>query len=98
MKDISLTLEEKKIYVMTGPNGGGKSSLAKTIMGINRPVSGKIFLDDVDITDMSITERARLGIGYAFQQPPRFKGLSVRNFLKIAAGKGRGREQVRRSL
>ena len=86
LKDINLTLEEKKLYVMTGPNGGGKSSLAKAIMGIYRPVSGRIFLDDIDITDLSITERARLGIGYAFQQPPYFKGLRVRDFLDIAKG------------
>jgi Fe-S cluster assembly ATP-binding protein len=87
LKNINLTLEERKIYVMTGPNGGGKSSLAKAIMGIYRPTSGKILLDDNDITDMSITERANLGIGYAFQSPARFKGLRVRDFLKIASGK-----------
>jgi Fe-S cluster assembly ATP-binding protein len=86
LKDINLTLEEKKIYVMTGPNGGGKSSLAKSIMGIYRPTEGKILLDGTDITDLSITERAHLGIGYAFQQPARFKGLNVRDFLKLAAG------------
>lgn len=86
LKDISLTLENKKIYVMTGPNGGGKSSLAKAIMGIYPSSQGTILLDGVDITDKSITERARLGIGYAFQQPARFKGLKVRDFLKLAAG------------
>lgn len=87
LKDVSLALEEKKIYVMTGPNGGGKSSLAKAIMGIYKTTGGKIYLDDTDITDMTITERAKLGIGYAFQQPARFKGLRVRDFLELAAGK-----------
>ena len=86
VNDVSLTLENKKIYVMTGPNGSGKSSLAKAIMGIYQPTAGKILLDGVDITNMSITERAKLGIGYAFQSPARFKGLTVRNFLKLAAG------------
>lgn len=85
LKNINLRLEEKKIYVMTGPNGGGKSSIAKTIMGIYRPDSGKIILDGEDITDKSITERARMGIGYAFQQPPRFKGLQVKELLSLAA-------------
>ncbi len=86
LKNIDLTLEKKKIYVMTGPNGGGKTSLAKAIMGIYRTTSGTIELDGQDITAMSITERARLGIGYAFQQPARFKGLKVNEFLKLAAG------------
>jgi len=84
--NINLTLEDKKIYVITGPNGGGKSSLAKTIMGIYKSTSGKIKLDGQDITELDITERARLGIGYAFQQPPRFKGLKVKEMLKLAAG------------
>jgi len=88
LKDISLSLEDKKIYVMTGPNGGGKTSLAKAIMGIFQPSAGRILLDGMDITNMSIDERARLGIGYAFQQPPRFKGLTVRDMLRLAAGAG----------
>ncbi|NLZ39355.1 MAG: ATP-binding cassette domain-containing protein [Firmicutes bacterium] len=87
LKDINLELEKNKIYVMTGPNGGGKSSIAKTIMGIYQPSKGKLFLDGVDITDKSITERARMGIGYAFQTPPRFKGLKVRELLTLAAGR-----------
>lgn len=86
LKDINLTLEDKKIYVMTGPNGGGKSSIAKAIMGIYQPTDGEILLDGMDITHKEIFERARLGIGYAFQQPPRFKGLKVRELLKLAAG------------
>jgi len=85
LKNINLTFYDKKIYVVTGPNGGGKSSLAKIIMGIYNPTSGKILLDEQDITKMTITERARLGIGYAFQSPPRFKGITVRELLKMAA-------------
>lgn len=84
LKDINLILEDNRFYVITGPNGGGKSSLAKIIMGIYRPASGKILLDGKDITDLSITERARLGIGYAFQQPPRFKGITVEELLSLS--------------
>lgn len=86
LKNIDLTLCEKKIYVITGPNGGGKSSLAKTVMGIYPATSGKIIFQGQDITNLGITERSKLGIGYAFQQPPRFKGLKVRDILKLAAG------------
>ncbi|ATW26018.1 ABC transporter ATP-binding protein [Candidatus Formimonas warabiya] len=87
LNKITFSLQENKIYVITGPNGGGKSSVAKIIMGIYRPTSGKIFFQGQDITDLSITERARLGIGYAFQQPPRFKGIKVKELLQLAAGK-----------
>ncbi|GAB1484987.1 ATP-binding cassette domain-containing protein [Aminivibrio sp.] len=87
LKDVSFTLDDKKIYVMTGPNGGGKSVLAKTIMGIHHPTSGQILLDGVDITHKELYERARMGIGYAFQQPARFKGIKVRELLEIASGK-----------
>jgi Fe-S cluster assembly ATP-binding protein len=86
LKDISLTLERKKIYAVKGPNGGGKSSIAKAIMGIYQPTDGKIFLDGTDITNMDIFERARLGIGYSFQEPPRFKGVKVRELIALAAG------------
>ena len=86
INNISLTLEEKKIYVITGPNGGGKTSLAKAIMGIYPVSKGSILLDGEDITKMTITERANRGVGYAFQAPTRFKGLRVRDFLSIAAG------------
>lgn len=86
LKGVNLNLEDNKIYVMTGPNGGGKSSIAKAIMGIFQPDSGQILLDGRDITGEGITERARLGIGYAFQAPARFKGIRVRDMLGLAAG------------
>ncbi len=86
INDVSLTVDDGKFLVITGPNGGGKSTLAKLIMGIEKPTGGKIFWNGTDITDMSITDRAKLGIGYAFQQPPRFKGLSVRDLLGLAHG------------
>ena len=85
IKDVSITLEDQKLYVITGPNGGGKSSLAKIIMGIYRPTAGKIFFDGLDITEMGVTERARLGFGFAFQHPPRFKGISVGRLLRMAS-------------
>ena len=86
INNVSLTLNEKKIYVVTGPNGGGKTSLAKAIMGIYPLSGGSIYLDGENISDKSICERALMGIGYAFQSPPRFKGLFVRDLLSIAAG------------
>ncbi len=86
LKDVSLTAEDGKFLVITGPNGGGKSTLAKLIMGIEKPSGGKILWNGEDITELSITERAKLGIGYAFQQPPRFKGLTVRDLLSLAHG------------
>lgn len=87
LKNVNFAFDEKKLYVITGPNGGGKSSLARVIMGIHKPTEGRILFDDQDITDLDITQRANLGIGYAFQQPPRFKGIKVRELLKIAAGR-----------
>lgn len=87
LRDISLTVEDKSFVVITGPNGGGKSTLAKLIMGIEKPASGQILFNDRDITNMDITERARLGIGFAFQQPVRFKGLTVKDLLVLSAGK-----------
>lgn len=86
LNGINLNLEKKKIYVMTGPNGSGKSSIAKVIMGIYPLTSGKILMDGIDITEKSITERARLGIAYAMQQPAHFKGMKVRDMLSLAAG------------
>ena len=86
LRDISLTLEDRFVAV-TGPNGGGKSTLAKIIMGIDQPTSGRILFDGTDITGMSISDRANLGISYAFQQPVRFKGLRVQDLLKLASKK-----------
>ncbi len=84
--NLNLTLEDDKFIVITGPNGGGKSTLAKLIMGIAKPTSGQILFNGQDITNMDISERAKLGIGYAFQQPPRFKGMTVRDLLSLAHG------------
>lgn len=84
---VSLDLDENKFYVLTGPNGGGKSSLAKLIMGIYKPKQGRIYFDEEDITDMTISQRAKLGIGYAFQHPPRFKGLTVGKLLELSGWK-----------
>ncbi|MBQ5840432.1 MAG: ATP-binding cassette domain-containing protein [Clostridia bacterium] len=86
LKDINLTIDERFVAI-TGPNGGGKSTLAKVIAGIYTPTSGRILLDGVDITDMSISERAKAGISFAFQQPVRFKGLTVQDLITLAAGR-----------
>lgn len=85
--NLNLVVEDRKLIVITGPNGGGKSSLAKLIAGIEKPIAGRIFLDGKDITDATVTERAQMGIGFAFQQPVRFKGIQVLTLLRIAAGK-----------
>lgn len=87
VRDVSLTVDEHKFVVITGPNGSGKSTLAKLIAGIEKPTSGSIYFDGVDITDKSITERAGMGIGFAFQQPVRFKGIEVLDLLRIASGR-----------
>lgn len=86
IESVSFTLEDGEMLVITGPNGGGKSTLAKLLMGIEAPDSGSIFMDGVDISGYSITERANAGIGFAFQQPPRFKGMTVKRLLSLAAG------------
>ena len=87
LNNINMDIDDSKFIVLTGPNGGGKTTLAKVIMGLVKPTSGQILYNGVDITDMSITERARLGISYGFQQPPRFKGLRVRDLLELSSGK-----------
>ncbi len=86
LTEVNLVLDEK-IVVITGPNGGGKSTLAKIIAGIIQPTEGTIWLDGMDITHMSVTERARVGVSLAFQQPVRFKGLTVKDLITIAAGR-----------
>ena len=85
LKRISLTFETGKLYVITGPNGGGKTSVAKVIMGIYQPDAGNIYDDGEDITALSITERSKRGIRYAFQAPPRFKGIDIGRFLRLAS-------------
>ena len=86
VRNLNMTVEDGKFVVITGPNGGGKSTLAKLIAGIETPSEGQIFLDGQDITDLGITQRANLGIGYAFQQPVKFKGIRVYDLLRIASG------------
>ena len=86
LKDINLEIDDRFVAI-TGPNGSGKSTMAKLIAGIIAPTSGKILMDGVDITDMSITERANAGISFAFQQPVRFKGITVLDLIRLASGK-----------
>ena len=86
IKDISLKVDDNKFIVITGPNGGGKSTLARLIAGIHTPDSGEIYMNGIDITDMSISDRARAGIAFAFQQPVRFKGIRVKDLLSLASG------------
>mgnify|MGYP000080173895 FL=1 len=86
LKNVSITIPDHKLVVFTGPNGGGKTTLAKVIMGLVQPTSGRVLYNGEDVTDMSITERARRGISYGFQQPPRFKGITVHDLLLLAAG------------
>ena len=94
VKNVSLDVEDGKFLVITGPNGGGKTTLAKLIMGLATPTGGQIFLDGEDITDLSITDRAKRGISYSFQQPPRFKGMKVSDLLTIAAGKALSHDEA----
>ena len=86
LRGIDLTIDNNKFVVITGPNGGGKTTLAKAIMGLVPATGGQILWNGQDITKLSITERAKLGISYGFQQPPRFKGLRVRDLLALASG------------
>lgn len=87
LDNINLKLEDNKFYVITGPNGSGKSTLAKIIMGINRQDSGQVLFNGKDISNMPINERANLGIGFAFQQPVKFKGITVYDLIKLSAKK-----------
>ena len=86
LKDISLTIDDRFVAI-TGPNGSGKSTMAKLIAGIIAPTEGRILMDGVDITEMSVTDRAKAGISFAFQQPVRFKGITVKDLISLAAGK-----------
>ena len=94
ISDLSLSLDSGRLIAVTGPNGGGKTSLARLIAGLVKPNSGRIYLNGDDITELSITERARLGIAFAFQQPVRFKGLTVRDLLELAAGRSLSDDDV----
>ena len=94
VKNVSLDVEDGKFLVITGPNGGVKTTLAKLIMGLAPPTGGQIFLDGEDITGLSITDRAKRGISYSFQQPPRFKGMKVSDLLTIAAGKALSHDEA----
>ena len=87
LKGINLTLPDNKFIVVTGPNGGGKSTLARVISGIQKTSGGQIFMNEEDITDLSITDRAKKGISFAFQQPVRFKGIKVLDLIRLGAGK-----------
>ena len=95
---INLTLNTGHFIAITGPNGSGKSTLAKIIMGIEKPDSGQIFMDGKDITDCSLDERARMGIAFAFQQPVKFKGITVYDMLKLAAGRDLSKTEVEEVL
>ena len=94
LNNINLTIPDGKLICLTGPNGGGKTTLAKMIAGVEKPDEGQILLDGVDIVPLDPTERARAGIGYAFQQPVRFKGITVRDMLNMAAGKELTEEEI----
>ena len=94
VKNVSLDVEDGQFLVITGPNGGGKTTLAKLIMGLATPTGGQLFLDGEDITGLSITDRAKRGISYSFQQPPRFKGMKVSDLLTIAAGKALSHDEA----
>ena len=98
LNDVSIQVPDGKLIVLTGPNGGGKTTLAKVIAGINMPTSGQILLDGEDITALDPTERAKKGIAFAFQQPVRFKGISVRKLLCLAAGRELTEEELGKVL
>ena len=94
LNNINLTIPDGKLICLTGPNGGGKTTLAKMIAGVEKPDEGQILLDGMDLVPLDPTERARAGVGYAFQQPVRFKGITVRDMLNMAAGKTLSEEEL----
>lgn len=94
LKDINLTVDDNSFVVITGPNGGGKSTLVKVMMGIQQPSAGEVFFEGENITNKSITDRARMGLGFAFQQPVRFKGLFVKDLISIAANRELSTEEA----
>ena len=94
LNNINLKIENNSFIAITGPNGSGKSTLAKIIMGIEQPDSGKILFNGQDITNLTIDERAKLGISFAFQQPVRFKGITIYDMLKIAANKKLTKQEI----
>lgn len=94
LKNVSLHVGDGRLVALTGPNGGGKSTLARVVAGLLMPSQGQVLMDGVDITNMSVTERARLGVGFAFQQPVRFRGLTVRDLLTLASGEGVSEETM----
>ena len=94
LDDINLTIPDGKLICLTGPNGGGKTTLAKMIAGVEKPDEGQILLDGLDLVPLDPTERAKAGVGYAFQQPVRFKGITVRDMLNMAAGKTLSEEEL----
>ena len=96
IRGINLKIDDNKFVVITGPNGGGKSTLAKLIVGIEKPTSGQILFNGEDITEKSITERAKMGISFAFQQPVRFKGIQVLDLIRMAAGRSYFKDGSRR--
>ena len=96
IRGINLKIDDNKFVVITGPNGGGKSTLVKLIVGIEKPTSGQILFNGEDITEKSITERAKMGISFAFQQPVRFKGIQVLDLIRMAAGRSYFKDGGRR--
>ena len=94
LRNVSFKVPDQRFVVITGPNGGGKSTIARLIAGLQKPDSGRILYNGQDITGLSITERAKLGISYAFQQPVRFKGITVRDLIGLAAGKKLSQEDA----